>query len=1269
MIFFPHYIIFSLSLISHRPTQPHLALHLNQFIMDNTKIIQWNCRSLINKKSEVIHLLNKYDPFVFALAETWLKPSNIFKLNGYLTIREDRSDGYGGVAILIKNSIPFSNIRLPPHSEEISIVAIKLQHICLVSIYVPHPSTPVLQEIKDLFSFLPKPFLILGDLNCHHQSWGCSTSTCYGDELLDIIDLHNLCILNTGAATRRCGPNQNQSAIDLSICSPSLASSLTWDILTSTYGSDHFPIVISYPFSNAKAPIRRSNLKHKLPDRNNNDWDKFRNIVDSKLCSLPVISDGNENSCAEALAHILIAAANDVFPVKNNNRSTIPSPPWWDSECTDLIKKRREAELSYNLDMSDINFVTLTNLNKEISKVFKKKKFESWRNFCSAISPNTHPTIVWRNIRRFRSIYHNSSPIPDSLASEFLDKLAPPWVPEAINLNLSPLTNNQVTSDTHTTLDLPFSLTELKGVIHRTKDSAPGIDGIPYSFFANLNDNVLNYYLDLINSIMKTGNIPVEWKHQMVLPFLKPNKTPSDASSYRPIVLSSILMKLAEHLIKNRLEWYVESKGLLAESQYGFRKGKSTTDCLSIFSSDIRLSFSNNQSTIAVFLDINAAYDNVVLSVLQNKLKALEVPLNLTNFIINILTERSVNMLIGDHDVSHLVWRGLPQGSVLSPLLYNIYTFDLDSSLTNHVKVLQYADDLLLYFSSQSIEQASDVINSALSTLESWLDLNGLDLSASKSAAVLFTRKRNIPLVNLFYKGTLIPVEDKFKYLGVIFDSKLSCVPHCDYIVNKCENHLNMLRCLSGVWWGAHPFSLKLIYNAIIRSTLDYGLFVLEPGSVMAFKKLDLIQSKALRIISGAMKSSPINALQIECGEAPLSLRRQFLSDKYLFRILQFSNHPLIPKLESLMLQIESSVYWSHKRAPCLVESYKKFLSLSSPIHRSNKLPLFNNSYESLLFNPNIEFNCVSKSDPDCHLSFNIFLIEHSDFHHIFTDAAKRSPTGCVGIGTYHTQYNIVQKIKLPPETSVFTGECFGILKALEYARVFKLKKCLIFTDSQSALLAIGKSPFRHKVQSPIIYAIRELAFRTISEGNTLQFAWIPGHSGIHGNVVADALAGDAVQCGDLVPYTNFGYDLETLPRNFLRDTWKVAWDISSKSKGRYFSFIQPEIPEKPWFGRAKFGKVETSILIRLRLGHVCSPVHLAKLHIIDDPNCSCGTDLGDLNHIFFSCPLLDRSSFLCNLLSLRIPFPTSILSLLCTNSFLVYKCIASFIILNNIKL
>ncbi|CAH2262275.1 jg26856 [Pararge aegeria aegeria] len=155
-------------------------------------------------------------------------------------------------------------------------------------------------------------------------------------------------------------------------------------------------------------------------------------------------------------------------------------------------------------------------------------------------------------------------------------------------------------------------------------------------------------------------------------------------------------------------------------------------------------------------------------------------------------------------------------------------------------------------------------------------------------------------------------------------------------------------------------------------------------------------------------------------------------------------------------------------------------------------------------------------------------------------------------------------------------------------------------TDSMSALQALSRFPFKSAQISHVILKIRNLLLTCNEKGYTVVFSWVPGHTGISGNERVDQLANEAISCGDIADYCNYAYDLCALPKHSLQESWKMAWSISSQSKGKSFARIQNSIPSKPWFSGLKLSRRVTCILTRMRLGHVCSPVQLAKFGIVD---------------------------------------------------------------------
>lgn len=1240
--------------------------------MDQVTVLQWNLKSVRRRKHELLHLINKFRPSVIAISETWLVPGSHFRVSGYSCLRADRADGYAGCALLVRRSLPFSLVSLPPISPDINIVAVEVFKIIFMSVYIPHPHSNMIPDISAVVSSIPSPIILMGDFNAHHMSWGSSHNDLFGLALLELFDDVNLCIVNDGSPTRRVYPSQNpRSAVDITVCSPVLASVISWGVLSFSYGSDHFPIVFSIPNRVTPAHNFSSTLKFKLSGLSDDKWSSYSSTLDGKLNSLSVSMNTDLSSLIEAYSmfvECVISSAEENFPLKKPFKYIV-STPWWDAECTEVIRERKRAEEDYNSAMSRGNFINYQRIAAKATKLLLRKKRDGWVRYCESLSPSTPSCLVWRQIRRYRGACSSrdiSVNDPYSWLEGFSDKMSPPYVPYVDSFPSPPLSIPSVGS-----FDSAFSFYELELALDGLSDSSPGIDGIPYSFLKNASSNSKQFYLDLVNKFFNLGFVPQFWKNQIVIPIVKPGKNPSDPNSYRPIALSSVLAKVLEHMIKHRLEWFVESKNLLAKSQFGFRKGMSTMDSLSILTTDIRISLLKKEYLVGVFLDIASAYDNVLLPVLRNKLAFIGIPEKLVRFIFNLLTERSVTIKTQYSLLPpRTVWKGLPQGSVLSPLLYSLYTSDLELSVQSFCQILQYADDIALYISDKYLATASNRLSSALGYLSDWLLRHGLSLSAAKSSVVVFSGKRIVPPVFVSVHNEVIPQDNKVKFLGVWLDNKLSGLVHFDFVSQKCEKNINILRSLSGVWWGAHPYSQKMLYNAIVRSHIDYGSFLLDPCSKSGHKIIDRIQSKCLRIILGAMKSSPINAMQVECVDPPLGHRRQFLSNRFFFKLVQNSAHPLLHKLANL-----SSLYESLSRSrpslemSALVQSYLQFTRLPHPLFQSQCLPLYSTPYEALTFSPNIILDFgIDKGTVEASRSFsNIRQTEFRNWFEFYADASK-CPDNPVGAAVWIPSFRIILAYKCPAVYSVFTGEAVAILEAIKFIKSHSINNSIIFSDSKSCLQSILSNPFRSKTKFPIILSIREHLFQCDRLGINIAIAWIPGHSGIPGNESADSCAKSAASTGSLEHSHIYFHDVCSTFEPALFKSWSSDWQISRSIKGKFFGDIQPEIPYKPWFSKfKKADKRTTSVVCRLRLNHSCTPVFLSKLRIRDSSLCECGLDQGNVDHIFFSCPKLQFSLY--DVMPPNIPRPTSFKCLLSLVFSPFISILCKFIQVNKIKL
>lgn len=237
------------------------------------------------------------------------------------------------------------------------------------------------------------------------------------------------------------------------------------------------------------------------------------------------------------------------------------------------------------------------------------------------------------------------------------------------------VTERSVTSEED--LDPPFNLFELRRAISSARQTSPGKDRICYTMLSHMKDGTLEAVLSLFNFIWNTGIIPSIWKQSVIVPILKPGKDPSNPSSYRPIALTSQLGKTMERMVTGRLSHFLESKDLFSTYQNGFRKGRGTMDSVLCLESEIRKAQTNKEMVIAVFFNIEKAYDMLWKEGLLIKLNKLGVNGKLYNWVFDFLFERTIEVKLGtEYSNRYTVENGTPQVSVCSPILFNILIFN-----------------------------------------------------------------------------------------------------------------------------------------------------------------------------------------------------------------------------------------------------------------------------------------------------------------------------------------------------------------------------------------------------------------------------------------------------------------------------------------------------------------------------------------------------------------------------------------------------------------
>ena len=270
------------------------------------------------------------------------------------------------------------------------------------------------------------------------------------------------------------------------------------------------------------------------------------------------------------------------------------------------------------------------------------------------------------------------------------------------------------------------------------------------------------------------------WKIALVIPIPKPGKNHSDPKNYRPIALTSCICKSLERIVNNRLVWYLENKHIITEHQSGFRRRRSTVDNLVILEYAIRDSFINKRHLVSIFFDLEKAYDTTwKYGILRDLFKA-GLRGRLPMFVSEFLSDRVFKVRVGNtFSDDYTQEMGVPQGSILSVTLFSLKINSLVMSLQRHVQCSLYVDDLCIYYSSSHIPAIERKLQHCINSLQVWCDQNGFKFSSTKTVCVHFCQQRKIHLdPELYLHNELIPVVDQTKFLGIIFDRKLSFIPH-----------------------------------------------------------------------------------------------------------------------------------------------------------------------------------------------------------------------------------------------------------------------------------------------------------------------------------------------------------------------------------------------------------------------------------------------------------------------------------------------------------
>ena len=783
---------------------------------NNLRIVVANVNSISGKRAEMIHLCDSVKPDIILVSETKLEKSvkhSEFLPSAYTGhIRHDHTKHGGGVMIIHRKDLVIDEIELvdpkTPHHDHVVWAKLTVRNTSPIYIgsYYRSNSRNDKETIPGLISSLdhiasltknnPKATVIVGgDFNVRDIDWENQTvpegaehkPLC--EAVVQVLQHHHLDQLQKT-------PTRQDSLLDLYCTNkPGLVKSI--HNIPGFTVNDHEFLVIDSWFT----PEKLKKPPRKFYKWSKADWLRMR--VESHLWADKLIEDCKHQTYSvqdlytKFCTHIKDMLNKHVPQGLTRTRSDVP---WLTRDLKRMCRKKRRFYNRAKKTGQTRHWSIYKECADKVKKDLRKAHWQHINNILLAAENDKNPKPFWNYIKSqnqdstgvaplksnnqlYSGAYDRASILSKQFKSVFTKD-------NAESKNTAPYGPNYPCMSEFTITE--FGVQKLLSAINPSKAGGP--DEVPCRVLKELADELAPVLTHIFQQSIKSGEVPAEWKMQWVTPIYK--KGPKcEAANYRPVSLTCVTSKLLEHIICTQIRGHLDKHGILSPFQHGFRARHSCETQLAVTFHDLAdLNDQMHQIDIAI-LDFSKAFDVVPHTRLLNKLQFYGISSEVCNWIREFLSGRKQRIMVdGVFSQEESVDSGVPQGTVLGPLLFLLFINDITNGLSTGTRIRLFADDCLVYRPIRSIQDQL-TLQSDLSSLEGWSNTWGMFFNPSK-CNIISTRPKSKNHLHHFYTlyGHILKEVDTAKYLGVLLASSLSWSPHIDAVANRANQKLGFIQ-------------------------------------------------------------------------------------------------------------------------------------------------------------------------------------------------------------------------------------------------------------------------------------------------------------------------------------------------------------------------------------------------------------------------------------------------------------------------------------------